>query len=193
MLVSRQTDYASSIKAVKRRNGLIFVRALPLCLACIYLFLGVSNARADDWPSDRQKIETLLAGRDCASAWKTLWPWARTGNKDALNMIADGMFVHGMAVPGISDAISRLRYVNLFSIYGLQSKRSFAYKWVSNMYEIKYFTPSFQTCVKEAKTLSKCAQIAIDDRVLPEFKQFVREVDFLSEGKNSKCSLQELR
>ncbi len=169
------------------------MRASAVCLASIYLFLGIGTARADDWPSDRQKIEKFLAGRDCASAWKKLWPWARTGNKDALNLIVDAIFVHGMTVPGTSDAISRIRYINLFSIYGLQKKDSFTYKWVSNMYEMKYFTDPFRKCVMDAKDLSKCAQIGVDDRLLPEFKQFVREVDLLSEGKNSQCALQELR
>ncbi len=98
-------------------------------------------------------------------------------------MIADGIFVHGMTVPGISDAISRVRYVNLFSIYGLQSKQSFAYKWVSNMSEVKYFTDSFRQCVVKGSDVSKCAQIAIDDKLLPEFKNFVREVDLLSKAR----------
>ncbi|MCR9134384.1 MAG: hypothetical protein NXI27_00180 [Alphaproteobacteria bacterium] len=164
-----------------------------LKVAVVVLFSTVSPifSADSDWQFDRKLAIGHMINRNCDQAWKILWESAQTGRKEALNTIALGIYTHGMSIPGaMTDKLSMYRYIFIFLTYGLSNQADTEKRLLNELFgEVLFPKKSghpFGECLRNSTNISSCTDVAISERLVPSFSDFVSEVNNSGGATNQK-------
>lgn len=152
-----------------------------------------------EWQKSNQD-KKLTDTETCQSIWDFFWPWAKRGNLEAR-----AYFYLMLALPGdwairtpidVSDFASRIRTIIILQIHsaGVQYDETIdedtksLYPDLAEFYEKQIEVwdgmkgGTYMPCIKEASTkesAQRCAQIAVQEKLVPSFEDFAAEVDAL--------------
>ena len=146
-------------------------------------------ASDDEWQADREFAINQMTNGNCEEAWTLLWKWGQTGSKEALNVIAGGIYAHGMTVPGApTDKLALYRYIFIFLTHGLSERAGSEQKLFNALFgEILFPEKSghpFGECLKGEGPIEACVDVAVTTELVPSFVEFVSEVNALSSANN---------
>lgn len=173
------------------------LRTYPLVLFAIamLLFPSAANSADDGWQSDKMLATDYLVKRNCAAAWPLLWKWGETGNSEALNLIASGIFTHGMTIPGGKrDKLALNRYLFIFLAFGLSPEAPESQQLFESAFEHLLFPEHtgnpIGECLRSTNQLTSCAELAVNQKFIPSFDEFKAEINSLTIGseQTSICS-----
>lgn len=165
--------------------------------------LGASPARAESPPSwteeslkfgkklDQWEKEGLDQTKICHRTWDFLWKWAKKGEPQAFNDIAEWMASSGLIPPNVDKKIEEyFKYIVVFAAHASRSPSRAGTYWlgdlkrvtdedlqkVSRMFPFFKFMGPFRTCL-QTKDLKACVRQAIEQRYFPTIEELIRTID----------------
>ncbi len=167
---------------------------ITLLLFLIFFQFNVAFAQDDeDWI---RVVESAQNEQDCQKLWDVVWLEAKEGKLQA----RFGLYLLFMPPPhmteitfsGRTDMVSRLRDISVLAVHSTgvrhfendDSITDFYYEGFNRLYKDLNFSSiggkSFLKCLNESRSPS-CAQIAVDDNLVPSFEAYAHEIDVLLE------------
>lgn len=153
------------------------------------------------WLNDKSKLEKLRNDNSCGQQWDILWPWVKKGNKEALLILLSyriGPHAMNIILPGEGgDLISGMRNTAILTVYSYAENSSVAKEYsdfyadmISGLSTLFPFNSpqasEFNKCVSEGG--EGCISIAMKDKLVPTFDDFVSEIELFQAGSMSaKC------
>lgn len=155
---------------------------------------------ADDpaWIADKKRAEALFETDNCDDYWQIVWPWVKKGNMDArvLLWVRTVPMMHMPVVrpPASEDIVTHLRHLLITTIHHsgilIGDDGDTLDQYVYSLFPlIEHLSVHFQECINDAPS-PKCAEIAVEEKIIPSFENYVAEIDMLMKnGYLGKCEI----
>lgn len=142
----------------------------------------ITAKSAETWESTQVLAAAAVDAGDCATAWKLIWPWARSGNIKARALLAGGMVAVGLIPPGSGqDALSRYRHAVIFGVYGAAGGERTAieqlHALIGNGAVADLGGQKLDRCLGIDRDPQDCVTEAVTSGFVPDFDAYAREID----------------
>lgn len=159
------------------------------------------------WQTDKIKAQQFIQDNECNEEWSVLWPHARSGNVEAKAIIFSRLLstghgsgintplnVHGDRISSIKDSVIffihslEIKYVQLPENTKYIQESTAAIRADENMHSFMLALNGKRTlkCLEHEQNqseLSKCIHIAVEDKVVPSFEAYARDIDLAAQLK----------
>lgn len=161
-------------------------------------FFDDSDELSKEWAEDKSILEKVANEGRCEEYWNILWPWAKRGNKEAMDslflLLMPPPHMDRICSPGNScDLVSSLRDAVVFAVHTSDHQKDEVYVGVANhLYETFGFRQTergrnFIECL-DKKSSRNCAAVAVYERLVPSFEEYASHIDALiAQGWKSTC------
>jgi len=145
---------------------------------------------------DQGAVIEALQGGDCKTAWRLVWPPAKSSNVDARLLLADAIYAQGLTPQGMGDdALSQLRSAMAIYAEVVKTGNAHAAEMLGALLRADVFAEAggaeHASCLERATDPSACVDAILAARIFPSFAQWVSEVDAMvgqGDGKEAKCT-----
>lgn len=174
---------------------------LALLLAVTFSFSG--QVMAQDMPN-WEIVGTNIEKGTCEDRWDLFWPFAKEGNLDArahlLFLLAPALHNDMLYAPGRSgDNVSQLRDIAIMAAHSLgyhhkkpevnEHYAGIIDQFLINTPAVKWGNGKFRNCLIKKGLIAECAQVAVEEKIVPSFETYVAEIDALTaQGYKATCS-----
>lgn len=167
-----------------------------LLLFLFFIFFQFNVAFAQDDGDWIRVVQSAQNEQDCQKLWSVVWSEAKEGNLQArfglYSLFMPPPHMTEITFSGRTDMVSRLRDISVMAVHstGVQHSENedsitdVYYEGFNRFYEELNFSgiggESFLKCLNESRSRS-CAQIAVNDNLVPSFEAYAQEIDLLLE------------
>ncbi len=142
------------------------------------------------WDNAKTKALQAFDVGDCAQVWQRVWPWARSGNAEALAMLATGAQAAGLAPPGAGqDGVAKLRHMLILSAHGANASDAANVTLLHALLQEPLLAGiggrQLRQCLLEKKTAQDCVMDAVRHDFIPDLPRYASELDWLAKQKNA--------
>lgn len=139
----------------------------------------------NDWERALNSASTAFDNGDCENGWRTLWPFAKQGNPEALTSLALTIIYRsvnppGNLLPGTTTLLeSRKRHIMALSLYGWRFNNHNR-KAIDFLIDRKNSSAKYrqvENCLSNQKDKQACVNLAVQLKLIPTLEEYIKLID----------------
>ena len=165
------------------KNKLMPKILLFFILGCSF-FSGCTTFHPErgTWKNTLKQAEVAAENHECTRFWNLIWPWEQqSAHARAILAAAMHPFFMGLRPPGTSDVLAWRRHYLILVAYAAADGNQSAIKLLKSFLKDDLLSGAegkrVIECLDSKESPRSCINIAVKEKILPDFEIYVKEVN----------------